>query len=170
MRSAIIPAQIITIEDKIAGSLSLSQIVILIIPLISTMIIYLIFPPVMKFSLYKAGISLVIAALFLPLAMRIKEKIIFQWLIILLRYTLKPGYYLFNKNDITQRIIDTTVIKKKTKLHHVPLEEEVKQEKYLSGITELIRFEKLITNPALSLRFKTNKKGGLNIAIDQIKQ
>src|SRR6266481_1290090 len=105
MIATVVPAQIITVEDKIAGNLALSQIVILMIPLISALIIYIIFPPVMKFSLYKISMSLVIALLSLPLAIRMKGEILFRWITILLRFNLRPGMYVFNKNDQTQRIV-----------------------------------------------------------------
>ena len=53
MKVRSIPAQITTVEDKIAGNLNLTQILLLMIPVFWLMIVYTIFPPYMEFSVYK---------------------------------------------------------------------------------------------------------------------
>ena len=94
-----IPAQITTVEDKIAGNLNLTQIALLIIPVFIFMIIYVLFLPSMHFAWYKVPFFLISGSIPPLLAIRIKEKLIIQWLIILFRYNVRPAYYLFNKND-----------------------------------------------------------------------
>ncbi len=53
MRTRIIPAQITTVEDKIAGSLSMTQILIMMIPVGLTAVIYVLLAPSMKLVSYK---------------------------------------------------------------------------------------------------------------------
>lgn len=168
MRNAAIPAQIITVEDKIAGNLTLTQIVILMIPLIITMILYITIPPFMKFSTAKIIVSVCIALLFLLLAVRFKGKIVTQWISILLRYTLRPGLYLYNKNDPYQRTISLPIIKQQRTTIQAKEETESVKQIPTQTITDRIRLEKLLTDKTISLRFKTTKKGGLTIALNQI--
>ena len=94
-----IPAQITTVEDKIAGSLNLTQMTLLIIPVFVFMAIYVVFAPSMQFAWYKIPLFILSGSIPPILAIRIKEKIVLTWLVILLRYNLRPAYYLFNKND-----------------------------------------------------------------------
>ena len=61
MRTTIIPAQITTVEDKIAGSLNMTQILILMFPVLWTAIVYLILYPAMKLTLYKLPAISVVA-------------------------------------------------------------------------------------------------------------
>ncbi len=170
MRTAIIPAQIITVEDKLAGNLSLSQIIILMIPLFVGTLVYVLFPPKMELTVYKGILTGVVALLFITLSFRVKNKIVFQWLIVLLRYTLRPRYYIFNKNDITGREVDLPVLQTQKETSHAEVKKEIKAKIPLLSIIDMIRFERLITNPNFSLRFKENKKGGLNVAFEQVKE
>lgn len=139
------------------------------IPLISAMILYIALPPMMKLSVVKIIVSIVITLFSLLLALRIKGKIVTQWLIILLRYNLRPGLYLYNKNDSYQRtvLLPTT----KTRLPTGQEKEETEPIKRMptQTIADLIRLETLLNNKAVSCRFKTNKKGGLTIALNQSK-
>ena len=100
MRSKPIPAQITTVEDKIAGNLNLTQIMLLMVPVFFTTAAYAVFPPTMQLAIYKIPLVLVVLVLSLILSMRIKGKVVLNWLVILLRYNTRPRYYLFNKNDI----------------------------------------------------------------------
>jgi len=106
MRSTIIPAQITTVEDKIAGSLSMTQMLLLMTPVFLSALVYAVFIPQMKLPAYKIPIILVISIICFILALRIKGKIILGWILILLNYTARPKYYLFNKNDTLNRTVD----------------------------------------------------------------
>src|SRR5258706_11439844 len=110
MRTTIIPAQITTIEDKIAGSLNFTQILLLMTPVLWGALVYTLFALVMKLAPYKIGLVLFVTMISLILAMRVKEKIVAEWLGILVSYRLRPKYYLFTKNDITERIVDLPFI------------------------------------------------------------
>src|SRR3989344_8530921 len=99
MRSQPIPAQITTVEDKIAGNLNLTQIILLMVPVFFTTAAYAVFPPQMHLAVYKFPLVLIVLFVSLILSMRIKGKVVLNWLVILIQYNVRPRYYLFNKND-----------------------------------------------------------------------
>jgi hypothetical protein len=106
MRTTVIPAQITTVEDKIAGSLSMTQILILITPVLWATLLYVVLIPQMKLSAYKLTLILITSVICIVLALRIKGKVVLEWISILLKYQIRPKYYLFNKNSLCQRQID----------------------------------------------------------------
>jgi len=158
MRTTIIPAQITTVEDKIAGSLSMNQIFLLISPVLWTTLVYTVFIPQMKFSAYKMPLILVASIVCLILALRIKEKIVLEWISILFKYRNRPRYYLFNKNTLCERQIDLPVIlnseivvKKITHTNKV-----VDQEKLSVG--DLIKLETIMSSGKLAINFNFKEK------------
>src|SRR5208282_4856426 len=104
-----------TVEDKIAGNLNLTQITLLILPIFVFVLVYAVCVPSMHFAWYKVPVFLITGSLFPILAIRLKEKLILDWLTILFRYTTRPTYYVFNKNDIYQRSLDLPPVEKKQK-------------------------------------------------------
>ncbi len=129
MRTTVIPAQITTVEDKIAGSLNLTQIMILMVPVFWTTAVYTIFSPAMHLAWYKIPVILIVLFACLILSLRIKGKVLVEWLLVLAKYYGRPKYYLFNKNDSYLRSLDLPVFEKKTitfpKLN--PVRNEVKK-------------------------------------------
>src|SRR5438045_2898426 len=103
MRTTIVPAQITTVEDKIAGNLGLSQIMLLIAPVFGGSSLFVIFPPFFNYAAYKVVLIAITALLCGMLAVRIKGKILLFWLIAVLRYNLRPAYYVFDKNSMHNR-------------------------------------------------------------------
>lgn len=155
MRTTIIPAQITTVEDKIAGSLNFTQILILMTPVIGGTLIYALFTPIMKIVPYKIVLVLFVTVISLILAMRIKEKIVAEWLGILLSYRLRPKYYLFTKNDTTERIVDLPFVEpvKAQKKAHA---QNLKKHSELS-IKELIKLEQAMNSKQLAVSFRFGK-------------
>jgi len=157
MRTTIIPAQITTVEDKIAGSFNLAQILILMAPVLLTAIVYALFLPVMQFCAYKFLIIIVAAIIALILALRIKDKIVAEWLSLLISYQLQPKYYLFNKNDLTHRqltvhpLVKEKIIKKKVskKLTVDP--------NWEMSLLESIKLQNLIDSGKVALRYQLKK-------------
>lgn len=172
MRTTIIPAQITTVEDKIAGNLNITQIILLLIPVIWATIIYTIFPSRFNLNWYKFPMSIFILILCLTLSIRFKGKVMINWLVLLLQYNLRPKYYIFNKNDLYQRqILLTESNKNNFKISKKSSNENVfKKTNRKVGAKNFIGFKKLLNNPNYSLSFKVNKKGGLNVAFEQIKK
>lgn len=157
MRTTIIPAQITTIEDKIAGSLSLTQILILIIPIFWTAIIYVGIGPTMKVTPLKISLVLVVLFICLLLIIRIKDKIVANWLAVIVRYQNRPRYWLYNKNDLTNRIVDipVEVVTQKTEKVVATQPDTVPTN---VNVAELVRLEQLIRRGNVALRYQFTKK------------
>lgn len=168
MRTRVIPAQITTVEDKIAGNLNFAQILLFMAPIFWAAIVYVLFPFPMKLPLYKLPLILLVTIISFILAIRIKGKIILQWLNILLRFNLRPKYYVFNKNERYSREIYLPSFEKKKMnfLRKTAPKTKVSVAYPNFDIPELAQIEKLIQDPRVSLSFKTSNKGGkLNVAI-----
>lgn len=159
MRTTIIPAQITTVEDKIAGSLNFAQILLLMAPILWGTLVYVVFIPAMKLAAYKISLVLIVTALSLVLALRVKDKIVADWIGVLLRYKLRPKFYIFNKNDLTERVVDLPY---EPTLHHkkAVVKASKKQTKELS-IKELIKFEQAMASKNLAVSFRYGRKGSL---------
>ena len=99
MRSTVIPAQITTVEDKIAGNFNLAQILLMMAPVLIATLLYTIIPTHMSFGKGKIIFTIISAVVFLTLAIRVKSKIIGEWLVVWLRFKLRPEIYVFDKND-----------------------------------------------------------------------
>ncbi|MCL4386837.1 hypothetical protein M1307_00385 [Patescibacteria group bacterium] len=172
MRTTVIPAQITTVEDKIAGNLNLTQILLLMAPVFWTTIVYTVFIPALKLSWYKLPLVLIVSLICIGLSLRIKGKVVLNWLIVLFRFNARPKYYLFNKNDDSFRSIDLPVFEKKTiKLFKKSKAKRlVKLKPQTFAFNELVKLENLISNPKYTLSFKAGKKGGIHVAFDQIQK
>jgi len=103
MKSTVVPAQVTAVEDRILGSLGFSQLMLLIVPIFIGAGFYVILPPFMGGSLYKTILMSIVTLIFCTLAIRIKGKIVALWLIVIVRYNLRPKFYLFNKNTTALR-------------------------------------------------------------------
>jgi len=170
MRTTIIPAQITTVEDKIAGNLNLTQILILMMPVFWTTILFAFVPPVMKLAWYKVPLILIVLVICLVLALRIKGRVVFNWLILLLKFKVRPAYFIFNKNDNYLREVEIPIKEKKQKVSVVKaIKTLVKKENELAQV-ESVKFLHIINDQKNSLSFKLSDKGGLNVAIEQIKK
>ena len=172
MRTTVIPAQITTVEDKIAGNLNLTQILILMVPIFWTTIVYTLFSPMMRLAWYKIPVVLVVLFLSLILSLRIKGKVVVEWLFVLVKYQARPKYYLFNKNDSYLRMLDLPVNERKpVKLPRKhPVKKEAKQTAPNWSIADFVKLERLIASSKYTLSFKSAKKGGVNVAFSKVKK
>lgn len=169
MRTQVIPAQITTVEDKIAGNLNLTQILLLLFPFFIATGLYAVLPTQMQFNLYKIAISLAVFLFSGILALRIKNKIILDWLKVLVVYWFRPRYYLFNKNDTASREV-VIITEKKPQI-------TVKQEKVTENVkaiqsystSKIVAFEQFVKDQKLELVLSTNQRGGLRVAFEQVK-
>jgi len=168
MKVTVVPAQVTTVEDRIMGSLSFSQMMLVIAPIFVSAALFAILPPAMGSSVYKYVIMGIIAALSCILAIRIKGKILALWLITILRYNLRPKYYLFNKNVTTLREEYQTVHEEEQKTEATKTEKQVTIPKL--GLPETAKVLATIENPASKLRFETTKKGGLHVRLTEIEE
>ena len=168
MRTQVIPAQITTVEDRIAGNFSLIQILILLAPVFIATIVFVILPPVMILTWFKVGLIITFGLFSITLAVRIKGKLVIHWIVILLKYNVRPKYYVFNKNDACYREPSLPI-----EVSNQPNTNEksaVAEKTNMPSITipNLIQFEELITNKDFDVRFRTCKKGGLDVAFEKI--
>lgn len=172
MRSKPIPAQITTVEDKIAGNLNLTQIMLLMIPVFFTTIAYAFFPPRMHLAIYKFPLVLIVLVISLILSMRIKGKVVLNWLIILLTYNLRPRYYLFNKNDTNFRTLDLPVFEKKQRklFKKAPAKLEEKTPIPAFNLKDLVKLQNIMKDPKYSFILKAGKKGGFNVSLGQVQK
>lgn len=170
MRTKVIPAQITTVEDKIAGNLSLTQIMILISPVFLATIIYVLFPPSMQLVIYKIILTVFVALMCIFLSLRIEGVVVAQWLVILFRYNLRPKFYVFNKNDTYQRVLDLPkiVTKPRFAFKKAVVKEKVETKLSTLHISDAIKLEYALTSKKLDLKFRVAKKGGLNVAFQEI--
>jgi len=168
MRRTIVPAQITTVEDKIAGNLNLIQLILLLSPVFVGSSMYISFPPLMHIVVYKG--VLIVISIFIAgsLAFRIKNRIVLHWLILIFRYNLRPAFYVANKNDqyyrhvFEEETITQGVVKKSVVIH--PLQENTSN----LSIAESIQLEWIIQNPKSNTRFIFSKKGGLYASLSKI--
>lgn len=169
MKTRVIPAQITTVEDKIAGNFSLTQIMLLMVPVFWTVIVYTLFPQRLHLTLYKIPLVFIALPISVGLALRIKNKIVLSWLVVLLRYQSRPKYYLFNKNDSYLRTLDLPLFEKKQRklFKKAESKEEIKAKSPSFTISQLIKLEGMLANPLYSLSLRSNKKGGFNVALEQ---
>ena len=164
MRTTVIPAQITTVEDKIAGNLNLTQVFILMVPVFFGTAVYVLTPPFFRFAIYKIAVITTVTLISLLLSLRIKGKIIANWLGVLLRYNLRPKYYVFNKNDLYQREVYLPINSFKAHKKAI-LRKSVKATNLSKDLTKL---QKYIKNPKYALSLKPNKKGGVYVALNEI--
>lgn len=168
MKMTVVPAQVTTVEDRIIGNLGFSQILLLVIPIFLCAGVFTLVPPFMGGALYKYVAMGVAVLIFCILAIRIKGKIVALWIVTLLRYNIRPKYYIFNKNvtalrenyqlSIGQQESEntaTTIPIKKAPIHRL-------------DIPATARVLATIENPAARVRFETGKKGNLHVRFTEI--
>ncbi len=157
MKSTVVPAQITTVEDKIAGSLNFIQIILLVFSLIIGTAFYGLIPPKLHLSSLKIVLMIGEFAIFGLLALRYKGRILADWLVIYLRYKARPRIYIFTKNDPQSReqFADIKIMQKEK----TPLAATVKKR---------IKKNKLIDHPIFEnsgsiISIKPSKKGGFDV-------
>lgn len=168
MKISIVPAQVTTIEDRIAGSLSLNQLLLLIIPLFSSCALYFLLPPSMHNATYKLVLIVVLMLAGSIMAIRIRGKILLYWLVILTRYNLRPRYYIYNKQSLAARNVIESSASESSAATTLPNNSSVKQLPLLT-VHQKWRIQNLIENPNINLTFKRTKRGGLRVFITEVK-
>lgn len=157
MRTTIIPAQITTVEDKVAGSLNMTQVLILMTPILWTAIVYILLMPSMKLTPLKLVLIIISTTISGILALRIKDKIVAEWLGVLLKYRLRPKYWLYNKNDITNRIVDIPDIPDIVLVPRKSSKKVINKQKTEINIADLVRFEQLIDSGKVAVSYLIKK-------------
>ncbi len=169
MKTTIVPAQVTTVEDKIAGNLGFTQLLLLVTPVFLSGALFGFFPPFLKVAPYKLVLGGLLALVCITLAIRIKGKILLSWISIISRYNVRPRFYLFDKNDSYLR----TSPSDQQALESEPVIEV--REAYdllpeLMPMSERVRLETAVLDPRADFHFKTTKKGALRVYIREIKE
>jgi PrgI family protein len=166
MKVTVVPAQVTTVEDRIIGSLGFSQILLLVVPIFVSAGLYVLPPPMMAGSVYKYILMTIATVICLILAIRIRGKILASWLLIILRYNLRPQIYIWNKNttqlrqdypdvepssELSDEVRETTAVMPDRLPLHV-------SSKILSALN----------NPEAGVRYETTKKGGLYVRFTEV--
>lgn len=169
MKMTVVPAQVTTVEDRIIGNLGFSQILLLIVPVFASAGIFTLLPPFMGSAIYKYVVMGVVAMLFCVLAIRIKGKIVAFWLVTILRYNLRPKYYLFNKNVTTLR--ENYTIRKEQQEPEKTTPKAIKKvARHQLDIPATAKVLATLENPAARVRFETGKKGNLHVRLTEIEE
>ena len=170
MKMTVVPAQVTTVEDRIIGNLSFTQLLLLVIPLFLSAGVYCTLPPFLESALYKYIVMGCVLLVCLPLALRIKGKTIAAWLITILRYRRRPRMYVWNKNALSGRTLSPT-----GNSHKIRAQEGITERTLATPPTELAvavstQLLSILENPAAQVRYETTKKGGLRVRIQNIQQ
>jgi hypothetical protein len=158
MKVTVVPAQVTTVEDRIIGSLGLSQILLLSAPIFGGCVLYIVLPPIMHAAVYKVVVMMLFLLTCALLSLRIRGKIMLFWLIAILRYNLR-SLHARDLNEPEPSMVmenNTEQVKKKSR-RKLPL-----------SIAEVAQIERLIDNPAANLSFE-NRKGYLYVRITEVK-
>jgi hypothetical protein len=169
MKTSVVPAQITTVEDKIAGNMTFAQILFLVIPLILGTIVYIFVPPGSHLNIMKAVIIGFQFFAFGLLAVRIKGQTIADKILIFLRYSLRPHLYVFTKNDLATRdvvLIEKTKKKTRTKKN---ITKDKNDTRVRSKIDKSL-MSQVLTDPSLMVRLELGKKGGIDVSFSADKE
>lgn len=168
MRISIVPAQITTVEDKIAGNISVQQAVLLGVPILIGFIIALVFPPSGQFVAYKITIVIGLFVICGSLAIRIKDRIVAKWVKLFVVYYARPLYYVYDKNSTYLRDHEEP----KTTIQAVEEVQPVSKPIILTNNIspkEYVRLEQFATDVRAGMKFEVGKKGELNVHITEVK-
>jgi hypothetical protein len=169
MKTATVPAQITTVEDKIAGNLTLQQMVLLASPVFIDFILYALLPTMLKLNAYKLILMAIVTLASDLLAIRFKSKILLVWAITIFRYNARPRYYVFNKNDAYLRSEYSAPVSE-SEIHVVQdRKQDTQQNLPQLSQKDVFRLERILANPSANLSFATSKKGGLYASITEVK-
>lgn len=168
MRVTVVPAQITTVEDKIAGNLTFVQIILLIVALLVGAGLYTGLPPHLHLGSVKLALICLQLFVFAGLAFRIRGKIVADWLVLYLRFSVRPRIYVFTKNDVTARdivLLEPEKVVKTIQPVHAPLIAMP-----TLSLPEKDQLEQLLENPSLTVRLALAKKGGIDVSLTPIKR
>ncbi|HSX06312.1 MAG TPA: PrgI family protein [Candidatus Saccharimonadia bacterium] len=167
MRTTIVPAQVTTIEDRIIGRVSLSQLMLLTVPIFGGSAIFVALPPFFNYATYKVILIVCIAAVCTLLAVRVKGKIIISWLTTLVRYNVRPRYYVFDKNSSYARDVSYEISTAEDTLEAFRPAQNTQPVQLLSPL-EHIHIQDIIDSPLVSMHITTNKKGRVYVHLTEI--
>ncbi len=169
MKTSIVPAQVTTVEDKIAANMTVQQMVLLIAPFFFGFLIFVGLPPFIRVVPYKLAILLVLVLIFTVLAIRIRGKLVMEWAVIMLAYNLRPRYYVYDKNDAYLRSGLEDLPPQEPEAQDAPAPTAAVETKPMST-ADRVKLEDIMANPDAKLHYKTDRKGAIRAYITEVKQ
>lgn len=165
MRTTVVPAQVTTVEDRIAGNLTFSQVILLVFGLMVCAALYLGLEPQSRPSQPKLALMALQFALFGILSLRVGGKIVAEWLAVYSRYFSRPRIYVFTKNDTAGRLAYQSDVPKGEEIGF----QEAPKRRAIARLSLLERshISGLMDDPSLSIRFEP-KKGGVDVSLVQL--
>jgi hypothetical protein len=159
MKHINVPAQVTTIEDKIVGDLTLTQLSLMVLAIFLDFAAYASLPRAMHLSMYKFVFVFILTSLLFASAIKINGKIVLVWFMTLSRYRFRQKLYVFNKNSNYLRTYSCDKEDKKfteeTK-HHA-----TKSKAAPSAFEDLSRLDNF------NFTFKQEKKGKFHVYITE---
>jgi hypothetical protein len=169
MKTTVVAAQVTTVEDRIAGNLSFTQLLLLAVPVFFGAALFAAVPPFMNISALKLALVTILAITCAILAIRIKGKLVLHWITILVTYVRRPRFYVYNKNDVFLRPLTREKPSTANKLSTpVTIQVIPSFSASLPDVTQ-VRLEQTIANPKANFHFRV-KKGGLRVYIREVKK
>jgi len=163
MKSTTVPAQITSVEDDIAGSLSMTQVVLLVIPIFTSALVFAGLPPTMHLAIYKIILLIIFGLPPLLLAIRVREIIVLRWLLLVVGYSFRPKQYLHTVKYHHNCFCQQSFIKDKNDQVVIDLVELKKVPKIEVSIAERLLVGNVLKQN--SVKFYADGRGKLNASI-----
>ncbi len=167
MRTTVVPAQITSVEDRIAGNFTFAQILLLIAALLVGTGVYVGIAPRTDLTPLKSILVVIQFLFFGGLAIRYNGKILAQWLVVYFAFYRRPRFYIFTKNDPIHRNVVLPEAPKKELA--IPATTKLEQVRPHLSFAEQMRVDQLLESDSLTLSFELAKKGGIDVSLVPIK-
>ncbi len=168
MKTAIVPAQITTVEDRIAGNFTFSQLAVLTAPIVISASLYIITAPKLQLSVLKFFLMVAAFVVICPLAIRIQGKTLAAWLVTYIRYALRPRIYVHTKVDPIHRSADLGRSEAATETRTD--DEKRPSARIAQPVHEQLRIKELLEDPTMSVSFEFTQKGGIDVSLTPVKR
>ena len=167
MKIAIVPAQITTVEDKITSNLTITQLLLLALPLCLCGLVYALPPSMFTFTKLKVTALVMLCPSFCLMAIRAKGKLLIEWVCLISKYQIRPRIYVSDKSDSYLRTDDTYAVNVGAEGANIKNSETVVIANSKLHPEELLQLHDLLSRSQYSLAIKINKNGGLNVIVEE---
>lgn len=94
MKTSVVPAQVTSKEDTITGNLTLTQLILLVIPIFVSVGVFIVVPPLMHMTIIKVILTVILSVPFIGLAVRLQGILVLEWIKLILSFKFRPRLYL----------------------------------------------------------------------------
>jgi hypothetical protein len=164
MKTTIVPAQITTVEDKIAGHFTLRQLLILVFAIFLDFIIFAVVPRQLKINAFKLLIIIFTTTLCTGLAYKHNDRIIASWTLLIFKYYKRPRIFIYNKNE--QYLRQDFVLKAKEPVNKNRKINKIKEKTPVNASSdEIYKLNTLISEHSINIGIKNKKKSGVKLYV-----